>query len=215
MKKHTLFIIFIMAIALTIGIWREKQNSRTTHTAELFSQNLSLTVGTAISPAKPLAPFQFTDMNGKPFSVEQMKNRWSFVFFGYSSCPDICPVTLTALHQIALRVRAIPTVQFVFVSLDPAKDTPEKLKAFLEQDKYKEARFIGVTGKKENLYSFAQSLGITALPNEDPAKIDHSGTILLINPKGECAGIFSTSDKPHLIAHDLKEIMHRTAQGMM
>ncbi|HRE32866.1 MAG TPA: SCO family protein, partial [Candidatus Berkiella sp.] len=127
MKKHTVFIIFIIGIALAIGIWRENHVSSTSGTQSLAP----LSSGTALAGGHKLPEFSLIDMDGYPFTRNAFESRWSFVFFGYSSCPDLCPTTLQAMHQIAQRLRNSPMLQFVFITIDPEQDTQARLKDFL------------------------------------------------------------------------------------
>jgi protein SCO1/2 len=214
MKKHTIFIILIMGLALIIGVWRDHQD---THSAKQFSHGVILSVATLLPSPKKLGAFELIDMHGKPFTPMALKQHWSFLFFGYSSCPDVCPATLGSLHQISQHLKSIPMVQYVFISIDPHTDTPAQLKNFLKQENLKGTEFIGVTGKKEEIFDLAKTAGI-AISQEsiDAGKdIEHSGAILLINPQGELAAVFTTSDRPHAIAHDFKEILHHTANATL
>lgn len=209
MKKHTLFIIFIIGIALAIGIWRENHVSSAPGTQSLAP----LSSGTALASGHKLPEFSLIDMNGHPFTLNAFESRWSFVFFGYSSCPDLCPTTLQAMHQISQRLRNNPMLQFVFITIDPEQDTQARLKDFLQQDKFRGTSFVGVTGKKEDISALTQAIGVHMAQEKAPEAdhIEHSGTILLINPQGELAAIFTQGDKPHAIAHDFKELLHRYA----
>ena len=79
---------------------------------------------------KIVQPFSLVDHRGEPFTLEQLKGRWSFLFFGYTNCPDVCPTILSMLDKVAGELGKEPTssrdVQFLFVSVDPARDTPEE-----------------------------------------------------------------------------------------
>ncbi len=76
---------------------------------------------------RPLKSFALTDHNGKPLGLEQLKGQWSFLFFGYTHCPDICPTTLGMLKGVATKLEATPEIngdtRFLFVSVDPKRDT--------------------------------------------------------------------------------------------
>ena len=72
---------------------------------------------------------------GKPLNLEQLQGKWSFVFFGYTHCPDVCPITLGSLGTMFKLLEKDPTVspeiQSIFVSVDPKRDTPESLKEYV------------------------------------------------------------------------------------
>ncbi len=215
MKKHTLFIILIIGIAIAIGVWRDNQNIASTQTASNAFTTLPLTVGTALPQPHQLPKFKLTDTDGKPFTNSRLKNRWSFLFFGYSHCPDVCPATLGAMNQISEKLGANPNVQFIFVSIDPTHDTPETLKKYLQQDKLSNASIKGLTGNKNDVTELARKVGVHVQEEQklpiDKERIEHGGAILLVNPQGQLMAIFTTTDKPNAIARDFKEIMHHYA----
>lgn len=208
MKKHTYFIIFIIACALLIGIWRDPQNP-SKHAAQEFNAS-PLSSGTMISATHKLSPFALTDMNGKAFTQHALKDHWSFVSFGYTSCPNICSATLASMHQIAQRLQGTIGMQFVFVSINPSEDTPSHLQKYFQDPKFKGTPFIGVTGSQEKITRFAQIMG-AHVGDEDMTleHIEHSGTMFLVNPEGKLAAIFTNNDKPLAIANDFREVLHR------
>ncbi len=211
MKKHTLFIILIIGIAIAIGIWRDNQHMSSETTANVFT-TLPLSVGTVLPQRHKLPPFALTDMNGKAFTNTRLKDKWSFLFFGYSQCPGVCPATLGAMNQISERLGPHHNVQFIFVSIDPEHDTPAALKKFLQQDKFQKTSFIGLTGNKENVATLARKVGIHIAEEQKlpitQEHIEHGGAILLVNPEGQLMAIFTSSDKPNAIVRDFKEIVH-------
>ena len=201
MKKQTVFILFIVVIALAVGLWREYQDAPNEPSASQLNSHLS--AGTLLGQPKKLAAFDLIDMESKPFTNQSLKGQWSFLFFGYTSCPDICPTTLGAIQQIASRLQGTANLQFVFVSINPEKDSPLQLKDYLSQEKFNIVNFVGVTGEKEKIQTLAESVGIHTVQSE------HSSTLLLINPEGKLAAIFTSSEKPQAIARDFKEVVHR------
>lgn len=215
MKKHTLFIILIIGIALAIGIWRDNQNEPAT-SAKVFT-SLPLSVGTALPQTYKMPDFTFTDMHGKTFSNNSLKERWSFIFFGYSHCPNLCPTTLAAMRQISQRLGANPYLQFLFISIDPEHDNPSRLKEYLHQDQFAGMPIVGLTGNKETVKGLAQAVGIhLSLEQEKEITaehIEHGGAILLTNPDGKLAAVFTSTDKPGAIARDFKALAHHYANS--
>lgn len=213
MKKHSLFIIMIIGIALAIGIWRE--NYGTTVQEKQIATLSPLQAGTALNQSQPLPKFDFVDMEGKPFSNAQLNKHWSFLFFGYTGCPDVCPAILNTLHQISQRVGKGFNTQFVLITIDPERDNPKQLKAFLQQKKYHKTAFVGVTGEKEKIHHLAKEIGvyIAQEKNIDANDIEHGGAILLINPEGKMVAIFTRSDNPQAIVSDFKEMLHQHSRA--
>ena len=95
---------------------------------------------------KRLSGFSLSATDGKNLDVERLRGRWSFLFFGYTFCPDVCPTTLVTMKTALNRLRDTESagdVQVVFVSVDPARDTLDRMKQYVE---YFDASFIGATG---------------------------------------------------------------------
>ncbi|MGF1642371.1 MAG: SCO family protein [Thiotrichales bacterium] len=165
--------------------------------------------GTALSgQERPVAEFALTDAQGAPFGNAELRGQWTYIFFGYTQCPDICPVTLQvmaeALRELERR-QADREVQAVFVSVDPARDDNVKLKAYVE---YFHPRMRGVSGDPEMLLRLTRPLGIiynrTETPKDpDSYLVDHSAQVLVINPRGELAAVLPPPHDARLMAEDL------------
>lgn len=214
MKLNTLFIVIIIVAALGIGIWRgDNHSTESTHSIHQISAE-ALQAGTLISNSKKLPSFSLIDMNGKPFTQESLKSRWSFLFFGYSSCPNICPSILGSLQQISQRLQGNPHLQFLYITINPEVDTPERLKSYL-QEKFPDPKFLGVTGDRDQILEFAKVVGSHIENESKPDEhIEHSGTFFLVDPEGKVTAVFTSSSAPLAIARDFKEIAHRFAQSI-
>lgn len=149
---------------------------------------------TWLEPPKLLAPFELVDHRNQVFGPEALQGRWSFVFFGYTHCPDVCPTTLGLLNTVAKHLAAeTPPPQFVFVSVDPERDTPEQLASFVG---YFNPAFIGVTGTPEALSAFTRQLGVLSLKVEQDGAgggylVDHTAAVFLFDPAGRLVALFS------------------------
>ena len=151
-----------------------------------------------------LAEIQLVKHDGTPFGNWALKGRWSFMIFGYTFCPDFCPTTLVVFNEmhalLAQRPEGVRDVQFVMVSVDPARDTPKLLSDYVPQFN---REFIGVTGDAAVIARLAESVGATyaKVPGSSDSSylVDHSTAVLLINPQGQLRGVFAV---PH-VAHDM------------
>jgi len=115
---------------------------------------------TVLPEAKALPEFSLEDHRGNTFTNEDLTGQWSFVFFGYTHCPDVCPTTLSLLNQVDQALKKEPGIdspETVFISVDPGRDTVEQLAEYVP---YFNADFTGVTGSLENLQVLTKSLGI-------------------------------------------------------
>lgn len=167
--------------------------------------------GTLLPSAKAIADFQLTDQHGKPFTRNNLVGKWSFAFFGYTHCPDICPTALSMLAQVMKKLEKDSTLdtlpQVVFVSVDPERDTPELLAQYLP---YFNPDFIGVTGDPQQLLLLTRQLGIMygKVPgdNADDYLVDHSASIILFDPDGNFLALFGMPHDPDLIAQEFVAI---------
>ncbi|MGD8641811.1 MAG: SCO family protein, partial [Gammaproteobacteria bacterium] len=105
-----------------------------------------------------IKPFELKDHTGKTFNLESLEDQWSVLFFGYTHCPDVCPATMAVMDAVAgqLPEPLQKSTQFVFVSVDPYRDTLEKLKEYVS---YFNPSLIGVTGSKSAIDQLAQQTG--------------------------------------------------------
>jgi protein SCO1/2 len=142
---------------------------------------------------REVKPFQLTDHHNQAFIKEQLANKWSWVFLGYTSCPDVCPTTLQELNFVYDDLKAISKdTQILLVSVDPIRDTPEKLAQYIA---YFNEEFIALTADHGVLFPFARNLGMMYAINEPEGDnngylVDHSASLVLINPQGDIAAIF-------------------------
>jgi len=195
--------IAIIVLALGLGIWLSVKTHRP-------NQPLALQGGTILKEPVSLKEFNLTDFNGKPFTNESLKGHWTLIFFGFINCPMICPTTLAQLNNAYKEWQQSDTgvlPKMVFISIDPDRDTPKELKAYLA--KFNPA-FIGVTGNKAALSHLTKNLGIMYAkikkPNTKNYDITHSTRILVINPDGEWAAILSAPRNGNILASNMLRI---------
>jgi protein SCO1 len=187
----------VAVFALITGYWLSDHLLRK-------SPDLSDLHGTVFSNPREIQPFTLVDHTGKNFDNRSLQGRWSFIFFGYTHCPDVCPTTLSVLNSIAHRLEDLKDqVQFVFISIDPGRDTTEKLGQFVS---YFNGAFIGATGTDDAIGALTRQLGViyarvTENTGTDGYLMDHSASVLLVNPAGRFHAVFS----PPLNAADMAD----------
>ncbi|WP_129780543.1 SCO family protein [Peristeroidobacter soli] len=170
----------------------------------------TLAKATLIDPARPLPPMAFIDEQGKPFGQEQLRGHWSILFFGFTSCPDVCPTTLALLAQVEKKLADMPTEQrphIVLVSVDPKRDTPERLAQYVKSFS---PTFTGITGEQNAIHEFALKMGVPVAISEQPGgnyTVDHSAAIFLVDPNGALRALSSTPHEVPIIAEDYRAIV--------
>ncbi len=161
---------------------------------------------------KLLEPFELTDHNNAVFNEQRFLDKWSFVFFGYTSCPDVCPATLYVLSSIhGLLVDETGEVpedmQVVFVSVDPERDTTEKLADYIT---YFNKDFIATTASKAVIDKVAQQFGAGYIMETETSagvyNVSHTSAIFLVDPYGRLVASFSQPHQPSTITTQYKKI---------
>jgi len=168
------------------------------------------TVATALPEGRPLPDISLVDTSNDPFGVDDMRDRYSLLFFGFTNCPDICPLTLQVLAAARERLSEGSAPQVVFVSVDPHRDTPERIRAYLDNF---DPDFVGATGPDAALAPWIEALGVTVHKNEQDGErynVTHNGTVYVINPDAELIGLFGgTSHEAETIATDFARLRAR------
>ena len=140
-----------------------------------------------------ISAFSMTDHLGRRATLSNLKGRWSLLFFGFTTCPDVCPTTLSILNEAISPLQDPPAV--VMVSVDPDRDTPEQLARYVPAFN---PNFIGYTGTFGETVKLAQQLNIAfgKVPGDVPGSylVDHSASLVLIDPNGRYAGFIKA---PH------------------
>ena len=131
-------------------------------------------------------PFQLVDQEGRPVDESLLEGKWSLVFFGFTYCPDFCPTTLAALEATKQRLGdKAKDLQIVFISVDPARDTPQALKDYLSSDGFPEG-VIGLTGTPAQVRAAADAYRAyyQKVGEGEGYTMNHSLTVYLMGPDG-------------------------------
>jgi protein SCO1/2 len=185
--QKTVFIL-VAIIALILGL----TVNRVLSSKGQGDQTALIDAGVILLPqSRDLPDLKMTDQDGQPVAMDELKDKWTLLFFGYTFCPDICPTTLAQLRQIKseLPVDATNKLRIVLVSVDPNRDTPQQLKTYLG---YFDKSFIGLTASSvADLQKIANAVSIPYIP-ADTSKpnytVDHSGNLALLGPDGTQRG---------------------------
>jgi protein SCO1 len=173
-------------------------------------ERVQLEHGTLLEPAQPLPSFSLVDERGEGFTRDQLQHQWSLVFFGFTHCPDVCPTTLAKLGEVRRRLQDLPAQsvpQVVLVSVDPERDTPAALAQYLAGF---DGSFRGVTGSVADIGKFAAALGVAHRKVEmggGQYMVDHTAVVMLVDPRGARAAIFSPPLEAEAIAEDFRRIL--------
>ena len=195
MNKIIMLIVALGALAAGLMLFSQ------------FNQKSEVEFALHYQQARDVKAFELTDHLGDKFNNESLKGKWSWVFFGYTSCPDVCPTTLQEMNFIYDDLQAINNNnQVLLVSVDPKRDTQEKLASYIG---YFNPEFKALYGDHGALFPFARNLGLMYAitepeldlqANSDAREnhvatvtnylVDHSASLVLINPNGKVEAIF-------------------------
>ena len=192
-----LVFIGIVLVMFVISVLRVPQLS----VVEMRSKGVFL-----LPTPRDIAAFELTDHMGKTFDRSSIDGRWSFVFFGFVSCPDVCPTSMSVLGTVDRQLQArdpelAEQFQGILVSVDPERDSIENLARYATAFS---PRFLGVTGPREDLVGLTTQVNVAfaKVPLAEPAPpgsasadvaadaytVDHTGNIVIINPRGHYHG---------------------------
>ena len=161
---------------------------------------------------KPLQVFSLVDHQNSSYGLEQLDGKWTFVVFGYTHCPDICPATLSQLTNLsqlmAEKVKQGLLPQFLFVSVDPSRDNVNVLKEYI---KYFDDGFIAATGTMKNIVAFEDQFNVFHqydTPDSDGNyAVTHSAEIYLVDPGARIVAKFTPPISTHKVAQQYQDLM--------
>lgn len=187
--------LFVLVVGITaVFLWLNREHT--------FS-------GLVQTPAPPANDFTLTDQTGQPFSLSDYRGQWILLAYGYTTCPDICPATLATIKRTeSMLGESADNVKVVFVSVDPARDTPEVMGKYVAHfgDDYK-----GLSGTEEEVATAAQAYGAKYEMQEvDSAAVylvNHSAYIYVISPEFKLVETFPFGVTPQMMVDDLTYMM--------
>jgi protein SCO1/2 len=178
-------------IGFALGWWT--QGTAPALTAEpraVLLQDLAITV---YAQPKPAVGFRLTDPHGQIFDPRRLTGHWSLLFFGYTHCPDVCPATLSSLAAVMDRLQALFTrdggIEVFFVSVDPARDSPEVLGPYAA---HFHPGFTGITGEPAQLDALLANLGggyrLVPPQSGEAYAVEHTAAVFVADPQGRVRG---------------------------
>ena len=196
-------LVVVAAIAAGLGLWLGLRSHAPPQPPPMQSAQV-------YPQPRPLPAFALTQSDGKPLTAADWQRRYTLVFFGYTRCPDVCPTTLATLHQALQQLRAQglgAQVQVDFITVDPPRDTPARLAAYVRAF---DPQFVGATGPDAQLQPLTRALGLIYARTPDGhggESIDHSGAVVLIDPQGHELAVFLPPLRAAAIADDLARLI--------
>lgn len=200
-------ITSVALAAVLVGVWLADVYQEHGARAVLLPDQ----VITLFPEPKPLTAFALTDHKNRVFDVASLKGKWSFLFFGFTHCPDVCPTTLTELARardnIARHTVGAEDIQFVFVSVDTNRDTAGKLGQYVG---YFDTAFLGVTGDDAQIANLAGQLGavyqVPTAPGLENYSVTHSTAVFLLDSRARYHAVFTSPHDAETIGKRFKVV---------
>ena len=153
--------------------------------------------------------FTLLSSNNQYVSLEDFQGKVVLMFFGFTACPDTCPLTLSKLKQVMARLGQKKPVQQLFITVDPKRDNPEQLKSFLSTFNL---NIIGLTGTEEEILHVAELYGSAYMKNptinsETSYLMIHTGYVYLIDPQGQVRAIYPQDTEEIRIIEDIRQLL--------
>lgn len=196
-KKGVLGIVILLIAVAIVIIWNNQKSMQVTAEEHY---------GTWLDVPKPVQPFTLESTQGGNFTEQSFKGHWSWVFFGFTHCPDMCPHTMKAFKEAYDKLqqdKVQPLPQIILVSLDPQRDTLPILQKYVTAY---DPSFIGLVGSMDQVDILAKSMNVS-YKSMDNGMIQHSGTVTVVNPQGEIQGFFPWVDEPAKVADDYADML--------
>ena len=199
----------IAIVAILAGVMAAQFTRAPRHT------ELQLANGTVLPDPRAVPEFQLIDSNSHAYDHSQLTGHWSLLFFGYTSCPDVCPTTLTTLAQVHKQLIDLTDgkrLQMVFVSVDPKRDTPTQVGQYV---KFFNADIVGLTGTPQNIEQFTNAMGVPVAIHDSgngAYTVDHAATLFLLDPQTQLAAVFSPPHNTATLVSDLRAVINQPAQ---
>jgi protein SCO1/2 len=169
--------------------------------------------GYVLPASRELPAIELVDEQGAPFRSADFRGGWSFLYFGYTYCPDVCPLTLVELAAVKRQLAAgsfAESTTFYLVSVDPRRDTPARLREYVA---YFDTELRGLTGTPETLAAFAAAtetlFEVPQEPSGDNYLVSHSSNVVLLDPEGRFHAVFTPPHEPAALAADFAEVVTR------
>jgi protein SCO1/2 len=165
--------------------------------------------GSLLDPPVSATDFTLTDQHGQAFRLSDQRGRAVLLFFGYTHCPDVCPVTLSLFKQVRARLGpAAASARFVYITVDPERDTPAAVGAYVSNF---DPAIIGLTGSRAQLEPIWQAYGVYQARVEAGSAagylVDHSAYVYAIDPNGDLRLTYAFGSDGEALWQDLSHLL--------
>jgi len=196
MKRFSLWLVLGIVAAAVVGI-------------TLAMSRPYQYKGSLIEPPMPAPDFSLRQGTGETFTLSEQKGSVALLFFGYTACPDVCPLTLAEMKRVKSELgRLADQVEVVFITVDPERDTPERMSQYVAGF---DEKFIGLSGTEEELAPVYKGYGVYRAKRETGSAagylMDHTSVVYLIDPDSNLRLTYAYGTPPEAIAADIRQVL--------
>ena len=200
MKFNKLMLVGFMLILAGIALFTSGCQS---------SQSSSEYKGIEVHPPSPLPDFELIDTKGQPFRLSDVEGEVALLYFGYTHCPDVCPLTLLDIKEALTELKGREHVHVIFISLDPERDTPEVMARYLNNF---DPEFIGLTGDGKTIQEVIKSYRVRVEKREKSGStvnylVSHTANFYLVTPRRELLLSYPFEVDPEDLRSDLQQLL--------
>lgn len=204
MSKRNIIFVFLVLFGMSV-LFAYFQSL-----PSLLQKKPTLLTGKILTRPMELDNFELIDQNNQTFNSESLKGNWTILFFGYTNCPDVCPTTIYKLAEVKNDVNQnLPSKNFntVLVTLDPDRDTPERLDEYIG---YFDESMLGVTGTYKNIQSFSSNLSVfyQRINKDGGYDFNHTASIFVFNQDGSLFATMSPATSVSELRDDFYTILN-------
>jgi protein SCO1 len=162
---------------------------------------------TLLPGPRVLPPLELVDHEGRAFTGDTLRGRWTLAFFGFTHCPDVCPTTLSVLAQVRRQLADLPEAQrpgVMLISVDPERDTPERLRQYVQ---FFDPEFVGATGTPEAIDAVTSAFAVPYAKVPLPTggyTMDHGAGVFVVAPTGNVVAYVSPPLRAEEFARDFR-----------
>ncbi len=209
-----MFAGFVLVIFVAWGVGFSLSSREAAPTRPVNQASANEYRGWAVDPVVDAPDFTLTDQHGNSFSMSDQAGKAVVLFFGYTTCPDVCPTTLAQFKAVKAELgEAAEDVEFVFVSVDPERDTQERMARYVSLF---DESFIGLTGDRESLEKVWEAYGIMVERAENPDNpesywVNHTSLSYVVDPEGQMQLVHPFGLPEEDVVYDLRKILGERA----
>ena len=204
MSKRNIVFVFLIVFGMTaLFVYFQSLPS-------LLQKKPMLLTGKILTRPMELNNFELIDQYNQTFNNKSLVGNWTIIFFGYTNCPDVCPTTIYKLAEIKNEIiEKLPSENFntVLVTLDPDRDTPERLDEYIG---YFDKTMLGVTGTYEDIQTFASSLSVfyQRINKDEGYDFNHTASIFVLDKDGSLFATMSPANPVSELKDDFYTILN-------